>query len=176
MRAVFVLAVLTIALSGCANTTAQRSSWAADVVYTGSTATVQSPGDVKYYSSDELVHLATEYFNRGSYGVAAEYFRTAVERAPKDVTAWIGLAASYDRIGRFDLADQAYRNAIRITGETIEILNNRGYSYMLRGNLIQARVQFNKALRLDPGNTTIRNNLELLNGSHRFIERSGEAY
>ncbi|MEJ2118480.1 MAG: tetratricopeptide repeat protein [Alphaproteobacteria bacterium] len=174
MRSVFVLAVLTIALGGCSNT-AERSPWAADVVYTGSvTSTIQSPGDVKYYSSDELYHLATEYFNRGSFGTAAEYFRTAVERAPKDASAWVGLAASYDRIGRFDLADQAYRHAIRLNGETIEILNNRGYSYMLRGNLIQARVQFKRALRLDPDNAIIWNNLELLNGSRRFIERSGE--
>jgi len=175
MRTVLVLVMLTIALAGCSNT-AERSPWAADVVYTGSTTTVQSPDDVKYYSSDELYHLGSEYFSRGSYGVAAEYFRTAVERAPRDASAWVGLAASYDRIGRFDLADQAYRYAIRLTGETVEILNNRGYSYMLRGNLTQARVQFNRALRLDPGNAIIQNNLELLNGSHRFIERSGEEY
>jgi Flp pilus assembly protein TadD len=28
-------------------------------------------------------------------------------QAPEDAEAWIGLAASYDRVRRFDLADQA---------------------------------------------------------------------
>src|SRR5215471_7660417 len=73
------------------------------------TATVQDPADVKYYRSDEPLRMGIEHFNRGNYGIAERYFRDAVEKAPKDVTAWIGLAASYDRIGRFDLADRAYR-------------------------------------------------------------------
>ncbi len=41
-------------------------------------------------------------------------------------SAWIGLAASYDRLGRFDLADLAYRHAIWLEGENYIILNNRG--------------------------------------------------
>ena len=71
------------------------------------TLTVQEPADVKYYPSDEPLHLALEHFNRGDFGIAARYFKDAVEKAPRDATAWVGLAASYDRIGRFDLADRA---------------------------------------------------------------------
>ncbi len=50
---------------------------------------------------------------RGNYGIAQRYFKDAVEKAPRDVTAWIGLAASYDRLRRFDLADQAYVGSSR---------------------------------------------------------------
>lgn len=132
---------------------------------------VQEPTDVKYYPSDEPVRLGLEHFNRGSYGLAQRYFKDAVEKSPKDLTAWIGLAASYDRIRRFDLADQAYAQAIRLGGETVQVLNDQGYSYMLRGNLSAARRKFEKAYSLDPGNPVIANNLELLNGSRRFIER-----
>lgn len=132
---------------------------------------VQEPTDVKYYPSDEPVRLGLEHFNRGNYGISQRYFRDAVEKSPKDVTAWIGLAASYDRIRRFDLADQAYAQAIRLGGETVQVLNDQGYSYMLRGNLSAARRKFEKAYSLDPGNLVIANNLELLNGSRRFIER-----
>ena len=132
---------------------------------------VQEPTDVKYYPSDEPVRMGLEQFNRGNYGIAQRYFKDAVEKAPKDVTAWIGLAASYDRLRRLDLADQAYLEAIRLGGETVQILNNQGYSYMLRGNLSAARRKFEKAYSLDPGNPVIANNLELLNGSRRFIER-----
>jgi Flp pilus assembly protein TadD len=135
---------------------------------------VQEPTDVKYYASDEPVRMGLEHFNRGNYGISQRYFKDAVEKAPRDVTAWVGLAASYDRLRRFDLADQAYAAAIRLGGETVQILNDQGYSYMLRGNLSGARRKFEKAYSLDPGNPVIANNLQLLNGSRRFIERPPE--
>ena len=136
------------------------------------TATVQEPVDVQYYPSDEPLRLGREHFGRGHYGVAQRYFRDAVEKAPKDATAWIGLAASYDRLRRFDLADQAYVQAARLAGETVQLLNNRGYSYMLRGDLVRSRQQFLKAYELDPSNPVILSNLELLNSSSRFIQRT----
>ena len=175
MRAFSILAcgLATVALLGCES--AREPSWTADVEYTGSTATIQTPGKVKYYPSDESVHLGQEYFSRGDYGTAERHFREAVEKAPEDLTAWIGLAASYDRIGRFDLADRAYDAAIRLGGETPQILNNLGYSYMLRGDLVRARTKFEKALQRDPKNQTILNNIELLNASYKFIQRSPQA-
>ena len=136
------------------------------------TATVQDPAEVKYYPSDEPLKLGMEHFGRGSYGTAQRYFRDAVEKAPRDATAWVGLAASYDRIRRFDLADQAYARAIKLNGITVQVLNNQGYSYMLRGNLATARQKFLKAHELDPTNPVIANNLELLNTSHHFIQRA----
>ena len=132
---------------------------------------VQEPTDVKYYPSDEPVRMGLEHFNRGNYGIAQRYFKDGVEKSPKDLTAWMGLAASYDRLRRFDLADQAYAQAARLGGETVQLLNDQGYSYMLRGNLTAARRKFERAYSLDPGNPVIINNLELLNGSRRFIER-----
>ena len=132
---------------------------------------VQEPTDVQYHPSDEPVRLGLEHFNRGNYAIAQRYFKDGVEKAPKDLTAWMGLAASYDRLHRFDLADQAYAQAARLGGETIQLLNDQGYSYMLRGNLSAARRKFQRAYALDPYNPVIINNLELLNGSRRFIER-----
>jgi Flp pilus assembly protein TadD len=136
------------------------------------TVTLQNAGDIKYYPSDEPLKLGLNYFKNGSYGLAQRYFRDAVEKAPNDAEAWIGLAASYDRLRRFDLADQAYAQAIKLTGETVQILNDRGYSYLLRGDLTRARAKFAKAYQLDPTNPTVINNLQLLNASYRFVERS----
>jgi len=138
------------------------------------TVTVQEPADVKYYPSDEPMRLGLEHFQRGNYGIAERYFRDATEKAPRDVTAWIGLAGSYDRLARFDLADRAYRSAIRLAGETTSILNNQGYSYMLRGDFTTARAKLNKAYAREPGNPTITNNLQLLNSSRQYVQRSGE--
>jgi Flp pilus assembly protein TadD len=136
------------------------------------TPTVQDPADVRYFPSDEPLRLGLEHFNRGHYGIAERYFRDAVEKAPKDATAWIGLAATYDRIGRFDLADRAYARAIRLVGETTDLLNNLGYSYMLRGNYVEARKKFVQALRREPNNPTILNNLWLLDSSYHALGRS----
>jgi Flp pilus assembly protein TadD len=166
--ALFGLALL--GLAGCNTFSEVASAPAVDQVKP--TVTVQNAGDIKYYPSDEPLKLGLEYFNKGSYGLAQRYFRDAVEKAPEDAEAWIGLAASYDRLRRFDLADQAYAQAIKLTGETVQILNDRGYSYLLRGDLGKARVKFMKAYQLDPTNPTVINNLQLLNASYRFVERA----
>lgn len=134
--------------------------------------TGQNPGDVKYYPSDQPVRLGIQRFYGGNFGLAQQYFQDAVEKSPNDVTAWIGLAASYDRLGRFDLADRAYAAAAKLEGETPRLLNNEGYSYMLRGDLKSARAKFQQALKLDPNNETTLNNIKLLNSSQAFIERS----
>jgi Flp pilus assembly protein TadD len=158
-----------LTLAGC-ETVAET----AQVESPATSLTVQEPDDVKYYRSDEPLKLGIEHFNRGNYGLAERYFRDAVEKAPRDVTAWVGLAASYDRLARFDLADRAYASAIRLAGETTEILNNQGYSYMLRGDLVAARKKFLKAYEREPDNPMIVNNLKLLNSSYRFIQRSAD--
>jgi Tfp pilus assembly protein PilF len=134
--------------------------------------TGQNPGDVKYYPSDQPVRLGTQRFYEGNFGLSQQYFQDAVEKSPEDVTAWTGLAASYDRLGRFDLADRAYAAAAKLEGETPQLLNNEGYSYMLRGDLKAARAKFQTALKLDPANQTTLNNIKLLDSSRTFIDRS----
>jgi Flp pilus assembly protein TadD len=160
-----------VTLGGCF-ATSPSSTQVADGVALVTTPTIQRDADVQYFPSDEPLRLAMENFSRGNFGIAVRYFRDAVEKAPEDVSAWIGLAASYDHVGRFDLADQAYRQAVRLGGETVPFLNNRGYSYMLRGNLIAAREDFLKAYARDPRNPIILNNLKLLDGSARYIRRA----
>ena len=172
MRRLFLLLAccwLATGLAAC-DVTVREAAVEAPVIPAG-VDPVQEPTGVKYYPSDEPVRMGLEQFNRGNYGLSQRYFKDAVEKAPRDVTAWVGLAASYDRLRRFDLADQAYTQAVRLGGETVQILNDQGYSYMLRGDLTRARRKFAKAYELDPSNPTIANNLELLNGSRRFIDR-----
>ena len=172
MRAcsVIFLFILSAALAGC-ETDKTFGTSAIGNETSAPTLTVQEPADVKYYPSDEPLRLANEYFTRGNFGIAAKYYEDAVAKAPEDSTAWIGLAASYDRVGRFDLADRAYKQAIRLVGETSQILNNEGYSYMLRGNLVEARRKLVAADQRDPNNPVIVNNLNLLNSSGKTIVR-----
>jgi Flp pilus assembly protein TadD len=116
--------------------------------------------------NDDL-SIGKENFRQGNYGLAERYFRKAVESGPRDAEAWLGLAASYDRLRRFELADRAYEELIRIAGPTPEILNNQGYSYMLRGQFGRAREILMTARAKDPANPFIQNNLALLEESVR---------
>ena len=115
--------------------------------------------------------MGKRQFHEENYGLAEKHFRRVVEHenvpAQRKAEAWIGLAASYDRLKRFDLADRAYSSAIAIVGRTPEILNNQGFSYMLRGDYDRARARFTEALAKDPTNPYIQNNIELLEKSMR---------
>lgn len=117
--------------------------------------------------NDDL-SLGKKQYRAGDYGLAEKHFRRAVETHPRDAEAWLGLAASYDQLRRFDLADRAYREAIRIVGRTPAILNNQGYSYMLRGDYPRARALLLEARAKDPGNKFVANNLRLLRVSARL--------
>jgi Flp pilus assembly protein TadD len=118
-------------------------------------------------ANDDL-SLGKRHYRERQYGLAEQYFRRAVERLPRDGEAWLGLAASYDRLRRYELADRAYHEALVIYGPRPEVLNNIGYSFMLRGDLRKARAKFLEAQAKDPENPTIANNLALVEeAAHR---------
>ncbi len=102
-----------------------------------------------------------------NYGLAEKHFRKSVEKLPRDGEGWLGLAASYDRLKRYDLADRAYKEAVDIYGPRPEVLNNIGYSLMLRGDLRKARAKFTEAQAKDPDNPTIANNIALIDEAAR---------
>ena len=93
---------------------------------------------------DDLT-LGKEHFRARHYGLAEMHFRRAVESRKDDAEAWLGLAASYDELKRYRLADRAYAQALKLIGPTPEFLNNRGYSYLLRGDLRRASQDISEA-------------------------------
>lgn len=116
--------------------------------------------------ADDLT-LGKRHYRERNYGLAEKHFRRAVETLPRDGEAWLGLAASYDRLHRYDMADRAYKEALLIFGPRAEVLNNIGYSYLLRGDLRHARRKFAEAQAKDPGNPTIANNIALVDEAAR---------
>jgi tetratricopeptide (TPR) repeat protein len=143
----------------------------ADPATTGTVGTeglppVNTAGLLGSDPNDDL-NQGKKQFRAANYGLAERHFRRAVETHPRDAEAWVGLAACYDRLKRFELADRAYRGAIGVIGETPEILNNQGYSYILRGDYARARETLLIAQGRDPKNPYIQNNLALLEKSSR---------
>jgi hypothetical protein len=113
------------------------------------------------------VQLGKKYFRANNFGLAENAFRSAAEKHPNDAEAWIGLAASYDRLRRFDLADRAYAQVIRLIGPTVEVLNDEGFSYMLRGDYQRAHKLLIEAQARDPANPYVQANLKLLDDAYR---------
>jgi Flp pilus assembly protein TadD len=127
-------------------------------------APLAAPGLVGDAPDDDL-QQGKRYFRANHFGLAEKSFQRAVEKHPRDAEAWVDLAASYDRLHRFDLADRAYTEAIRLIGPTPEILNDQGFSYMLRGDYARARQKLLQARAKDPANPYVQANLELLQES-----------
>lgn len=156
-----VLSVVCLALAGCETTSE----------HTGSVAGMKddTPSSTGLMGEDPKgdLELGKKHYRENSFGLAEQHFRRAVEKGPNDLEAWVGLAASYDKLKRFDLADRAYAQAIRLAGPTPEILNNQGYSYLLRGDRQKARRTLLAARAKDPDNPYIQNNLNLLDQSLR---------
>src|SRR5262245_8125659 len=112
--------------------------------------------------AEKPLDLGKRYYSKGEYGLAEQAFRAAIELNKSDPEAWLGLAASYDRLRRFDQARRSYDVLIKLAGRTPTILNNLGYHYILQGEYAKARQVVLEAKRSDPGNKFIQNNIELI--------------
>jgi tetratricopeptide (TPR) repeat protein len=128
-------------------------------------APLSTPGLAGDDPNDDI-QLGKKYFRSNNFGLAEKSFRSAAEKHPRDAEAWLGLAACYDRLHRFDLADKAYAQAIQIVGPTVEILNDEGFSYMLRGDYERAHRLLERARAQDPANPYVQANIQLLEDSY----------
>lgn len=155
-RATVLAVALAISIAGCSSLGGAFGGRAGDLV--------NIPG-IESYAGERALTEAKVQFRRGNYGHSATLYKRAVEANPGDAVAMAGLAASYDRLQRFDLADRVYAELYGLTGGTAQYYNNVGYSYMLRGDLAAARTNFLKAYERDPENVVVANNLKMLGSS-----------
>lgn len=103
-----------------------------------------------------------EHFTNQNFGLAEKNFRKAVEVRSDNASAWLGLAASLDQLGRFDFSDRAYKQLVQLKSNNARVLNNMGYSHLLRGDYQKARSLLNRAQQLDPQLEEIQGNIHLL--------------
>ncbi len=159
---IFRIAMLTAAVSlgiaGCKTNEGDDLTSVSDVKHD------VADGSSTFGSGPEQVWVlkAKENFRHGEYGLAERYFRQAIEERHSNAEAWLGLAASYDHLKRFEEADRAYEVLKKMTGETPFYLNNLGYHYMLKGDFARAERALQTAQALDPDNALIRANLAQL--------------
>lgn len=150
---------LSLWLSACAS--------APELTSFGNTVSPEINTAVEMPENENLVPTAQAQFRAGNYGKAAQLYLKATELFPNSAEAWLGLAASFDRLRRFDEAGKAYARLYKLIGGSATYYNNVGYSYLLRGDLKQARENLMRAYDLDPDNVAVRNNLALLTKATR---------
>jgi len=100
-------------------------------------------------------------FAGGRFAEAAADFSREARLAPDDLGAKNGMAAAYDRLGRFDLADGLYEQCLMAAPNDVPTLNNLGYSLLLRGQRNEAAVLLAHAAALAPEDAVVAGNLAL---------------
>lgn len=163
----FVSVASLVALVGCENIDIGEFS-----AFSNSPASARDTSNREFYLSDDPIIAGQALFRDEAYGRAFNKFKSALETNPNDPTALYGYAAAADMLGRFDLSNDAYAKLRPIIGTRIEYYNNRGYSLLLQGDLIEARQHFLRAYEIDPSNERAANNLELLRNSINYPRRS----
>ena len=156
-RGLLAIAIVALPLMGCSATSTDSFGAFGE----GSLAASDLP-NVGSYTADRALTEARAHFRIGDFGYSAALYKRYVTLTPNDPEGYVGLAASYDQLRRFDLSDRVYASLYRITGGTTQYYNNLGYSHLLRGDTATALTNLRKANQLDPHNATIANNLKML--------------
>lgn len=154
IRGLSILAMTAaVALGGCGASLDQLTSAAVEKPI--------EPESYRVWPSTRHIDKGKFAYRQGDFGLAVDAFSKAVEEEKDNAEAWLGLAASYDRLKRFDQARRAYDVVVKFVGNTPTVLNNLGYHYYLKGDMDSARRSFDAALRADPNNVVAKNNLAL---------------
>jgi len=97
----------------------------------------------------------------GRQAEAVPVLKKTVAEYPKAWRAWNALGGAYDDRRQWDEADDAYAHALAASDAPAIVLNNRGYSRLLRNRLDEASADFVEALRQRPDLGAARTNLRL---------------
>ncbi len=84
-------------------------------------------------------------FAEGNFGLALESFHAALAQDGGSVDTLNAVAATYDRIGRYDVAKKYYDRALALAPDSPRTLNNVGYSLVLQGRYDAAMQYFRLA-------------------------------
>ncbi|HJR20552.1 MAG TPA: hypothetical protein VJ822_02965 [Dongiaceae bacterium] len=98
------------------------------------------------------------------YGLAIDGLTDVVTRDPANARALTLLAVAYGQLNRFDLADRYHARALEVDPESSVVLNNWGYSYLVRGDDRRATDLLERAVATSAGRQIVAANLALARG------------
>lgn len=96
---------------------------------------------------------------------AAAMIDCATKSPSATARAWDARGVLADLNKDWKTADEAYAKAESLAPSDAGIVNNQGWSMLLRGDWTSAELSFRHAAELDPNSTRIKNNLDLVSGA-----------
>jgi len=130
--ALIALVALAPGLSGCttlSNAWARLTNKSALAQIRPATNKVAEVGAVS--PVDRLYNSASTAINRRDYGAALDLLQMAKERSPNDPRVLNALGVVYDKLGRFDLSQRYYAQALTAEPGSPIVLGNLAYSDIL---------------------------------------------
>ena len=110
----------------------------------------------------------------GQYGLAIDGLTEVVTRDPGNARALTLLAVAYGQLKRFDLADRYHARALEIDPSSAVVLNNWGYSYLVRGDGRRAADLLERAVATSDSRPIVAANLALARGGDTAAMSSPE--
>ncbi|MEM9917997.1 MAG: tetratricopeptide repeat protein [Bacteroidota bacterium] len=113
------------------------------------------------YRSMGLLNIYHQRFEK-----AAQYYTRAIEYAPNQedlFNSYTDRGAAYLYLGKNKEAIADYNEAIKIRPDAPGVYSNLAMMHKRSGNLVEARKLCMKGLEIDGNNTTLKNNLGLIN-------------
>lgn len=111
-----------------------------------------------------LNNLGNLYYDLKNYLKAEQYFLASIDKNPKNVDAYIQLTAiyTYNDPAKTSLIEPLLLRGIAANPTETNLMIALGKYYQAKGNLGLARNYFERALKLNPKNTELEKELQLL--------------
>jgi tetratricopeptide (TPR) repeat protein len=150
--------------AGCASACAPLSWTTGPQVVQVKPVGMAAQGDAQELHAAGVAHLAG-----GRLGLASDALQAALARAPRSLDTLNALAATYDLMGRFDLADRYYARALEIDPASVATLNNYGRSHIAREKPEIAAIYLHQAARTESVHPVVVDNLNRLENLERDL-------
>lgn len=121
-------------------------------------------GNLAYRAGSETgdrVGAGIAAYRLGKKADAREWIGQALQMKGAGWRAFNICGVLADEANDFSAADQCYAKALESSPNRSEVVNNQGWSLLLRGQWLEAAAAFQQALALDPTDRVARSNLDL---------------
>ena len=127
-------------------------------------------------ASNFNAQMGLEYIKQGRYDVALDKLKKAVVQDPENAVAQHYIAVVYQQLGEFDKAESHFRQALELTPENSDLLNNYGVFLCNDKKYQQAYPYFDKVLNdpLYPAKGSVYENVGLCAQAQGDISKAEE--
>lgn len=131
----------------------------------------------RYPNEENLLYLLSDAFLRKEYnGLSVAILRDLLSRNPANGEAWCNLGVAYRKENFTSEAVDAWYNAFRLQGDSVEVCSNMAGLYADRGKPDEAIYWSTRALRCDPGSVQAHWHLSLAQLTKREWSAGWENY